>query len=242
MRSRSITRSAADSDTSAAICASVIAPRAIAGTAPVAEPWDRDRLAAMYAGHLDLGMPMWLTVDGVLSPAACERYVERWQAGRPHVAPIIRKDGEGIDEAVRNNERIMWDDAAEAEALLEALRERLEATGQHLPAAFRGGALVGANPRLRLYRYQPGQRHGAHWDSEVELEGGAVRSRLTLVVYLNDDFTGGQTRFPELDATVSAKPGRALLFQHRLLHEACVVERGSKYVLRTDVLYRASGA
>ncbi|MCX4239976.1 prolyl hydroxylase family protein [Paraliomyxa miuraensis] len=193
----------------------------------------------MFAGHLDLGIPMWSTVDDVLSAEACQRYIDRFEAGEPHVAPVIRRDGVGIDEDVRNNERIMWDDEAEARAILEALRARLEATGQALPPTFRGGALVGANPRLRIYRYRPGQRHGAHWDTEVELDGGAILSRMTLVVYLNDGFSGGQTRFPELDATVSAKPGRALLFQHRLLHEACAVEHGTKYVLRTDVLYRA---
>ncbi|MCA9704992.1 MAG: 2OG-Fe(II) oxygenase [Myxococcales bacterium] len=196
----------------------------------------------MYAGHLDLGTPMWSTADDVLTPAACQGYIERFEAGQPHVAPIILADGVGVDEAVRNNERIMWDDEAEANALLETLRTRLEASGQALPTAFRGGALVGANPRLRIYRYRPGQRHGTHWDSEVELEGGAVLSRLTLVVYLNDDFAGGHTHFPELDVSVSPKRGRALLFQHRLLHEACRVEHGIKYALRTDVLYRAKAS
>jgi len=193
----------------------------------------------MYAGHLDLNVPMWSVVDGVLSPQACRRYIERFESGRPEVAPIVLEDGVGVDEAVRNNERIMWDDEAEANAILDSLRDRMSGTEPAFPAIFQGGALVGANPRLRIYRYRPGQRHGAHWDTEVELDGGKTRSRLTLVVYLNDDFTGGETRFGELEVSVEAQPGRALLFQHRLLHEACAVERGTKYVLRTDVLYRS---
>ncbi len=194
----------------------------------------------MYAGHLDLGLPLWTTVDDVLPPGTCRQYIDRFESGRAHVAPVIRSDGVGIDLAVRNNERIMWDDQAEADALLDALRERMRHDGQALPTAFRGGRLVGANPRLRVYRYRPGQRHGAHWDTEVELAGGAAISRMTLVLYLNDDFEGGQTRFSELDAVVTARTGRALLFQHRLLHEACAVTEGSKYVLRTDVVFRAS--
>ena len=32
--------------------------------------------------------------------------------------------------------------------------------------------------------------------------------------------------------------GMALLFQHRLLHEGCVVHRGVKYALRSDIMYR----
>jgi predicted 2-oxoglutarate/Fe(II)-dependent dioxygenase YbiX len=98
--------------------------------------------------------------------------------------------------------------------------------------------LVGANPRLRLYRYGAGERHGAHWDTVVELEGG-VRSLLTLVFYLNDDFEGGETDFPELERRVAPRAGRALLFQHRILHEAGRVVAGEKLVLRTDVLYAA---
>ena len=95
--------------------------------------------------------------------------------------------------------------------------------------------LAGANPRLRLYRYGPGERHGVHWDTVVELAAG-VRSLLTLVFYLNDDFEGGETDFPELTTCIAPHRGRALLFQHRISHEAMAVRSGAKFVLRTDVL------
>jgi prolyl 4-hydroxylase len=97
--------------------------------------------------------------------------------------------------------------------------------------------LVGANPRLRIYRYGPGERHGAHWDTVVELADG-VRSLLTLVFYLNDGFAGGDTEFVELGARVTPLRGRALLFQHRVMHRASEVDVGEKFVLRTDILYR----
>lgn len=38
---------------------------------------------------------------------------------------------------------------------------------------------------------------------------------------------------------ISPRRGRALLFQHMVLHGGRAVTRGSKYVLRSDVLYRA---
>ncbi len=185
----------------------------------------------MYAGHLDLTAPLVWTVDDALSEAACEAYARRMRRARDaEVAPVIGKHGVEVDLAVRNNTRVMWDDAAEAATLLE----RVVAS---VPAALSGAALVGANPRLRLYRYAPGERHGAHWDTVVELADG-VRSMLTLVFYLNDDFTGGETLFPELDRCITPRRGRALLFQHRVLHEASMVAAGEKLVLRTDVLYR----
>jgi len=185
----------------------------------------------VYAGHLDLTAPLVWIVDDALSEAACEAYARRMRDARDaEIAPVITRQGVEIDLAVRSNTRVMWDDAAEAATLLD----RVAAS---VPAALSGAVLVRANPRLRLYRYGPGERHGAHWDTVVELDGG-VRSMLTLVFYLNDDFTGGETSFPELGRRIAPRRGRALLFQHRVLHEASVVTSGEKLVLRTDVLYR----
>ena len=186
----------------------------------------------MYAGHLDLTQPLVWTVDGALSPEECEAYIRRMHAREAEVAPIVGHDGPEVNLAVRNNTRVMWDDEAEANALLARVAARV-------PPRLSGMALAGANPRLRLYRYGPGERHGAHWDTIVQLEGG-IMSLLTLVFYLNDSFTGGDTDFPELDQRIAPRTGRALLFQHRILHEASAVHAGEKFVLRTDVLYRPS--
>lgn len=183
----------------------------------------------MYAGHLDLTQPLFWIVDGALGEDLCAAYRDRMRRGAAEVAPIAGRDGPEIDLATRSNTRVMWDDAAEADGLLARVAARV-------PSRLSGHPLAGANPRLRLYRYAPGQRHGAHWDSVVELADGR-RSLLTLVFYLNDDFTGGETDFPELGERVRPLRGRALLFQHRVLHEASEVLTGEKLVLRTDVLY-----
>ncbi len=185
----------------------------------------------MFAGHLDLTAPLVWTVDDALPVADCESYIARIRESEAaEVAPIVGHHGEEVDLAVRNNTRVMWDDEVEANVLLARVADGL-------PPALLGMKLVGANPRLRLYRYDPGQKHGAHWDSVVELDGG-VKSLLTLVFYLNDGFEGGATEFPELEKSIVPRTGRALLFQHRILHEATAVKVGTKYVLRTDVLYR----
>jgi prolyl 4-hydroxylase len=185
----------------------------------------------MYAGFLDLTRPLFWTVDDALSPDLCADYVRRFHAGQPELAPIVGERGEPVVElATRNNTRVMWDDPDEAARLLDHVRP-------HVPTRLLNLGLVGANPRLRIYRYGPGERHGAHWDTVVELADG-VRSLLTLVFYLNDGFTGGDTEFVELSARVSPQRGRALLFQHRVMHRAGEVDAGEKFVLRTDILYR----
>ncbi len=184
----------------------------------------------MYAGHLDLTQPLVWTVDDALPLSVCADYSRRLREGRTEVAPIVgHHGGAEIDLAVRNNTRTMWDDADEASSLLARVASAV-------PRQLSGMTLAGANPRLRLYRYGPGERHGAHWDTVVEL-GAGVRSLLTLVFYLNDGFEGGETDFPELSRRVVPRAGSALLFQHRILHEASEVRSGEKHVLRTDVLY-----
>jgi hypothetical protein len=185
----------------------------------------------VFADHLDFALPFVWTVDEALAAVRCDEYVAKFHASRSEVAPVIGPGGVAVDLAVRNNTRIMWDDAGEADQLLSLV-------GTAVPPSWKHEQLVGGNPRLRLYRYDVGQHHGTHWDTVVELSDG-VASRITLVFYLNDDVEGGATEFPELGQIISPRRGRALLFQHRVLHAARPVTRGVKYVLRTDILYRA---
>ena len=56
------------------------------------------------------------------------------------------------------------------------------------------------------------------------------------MIYLNEDFEGGETLFE--NAVIVPKTGLALFFVHRLLHKGQPVLEKLKYVLRTDVLYQ----
>jgi prolyl 4-hydroxylase len=187
----------------------------------------------VYIGNLDLSCQLWWTVDDVLSRAECQSVIERMErATDAETAPVLGADlRPEVNVAVRNNTRIMWSDPALAARLFERIRS-------HVPQTFQGGAVVGANDWLRCYRYAQDQRHGLHWDTTIAFEGG-VESQLTFMIYLNDDFEGGRTLFPELSGVAAPKTGRALLFQHKILHEAERVERGIKYALRSEILYAA---
>ncbi|KAI9363988.1 hypothetical protein DFJ73DRAFT_480480 [Zopfochytrium polystomum] len=83
--------------------------------------------------------------------------------------------------------------------------------------------------------------------------GNGEWSRLTLLLYLNEGFDGGETTYfapaseeGVLDArAVVPRAGCAMVFPHgclkTLLHEGSGVTRGAKYILRTDVLYDKEG-
>ena len=149
-------------------------------------------------------------------------------------------------------------------------------------------ALAGVNRRWRVYRYQPGgiENFAPHIDagfppSGLSGDGGTllwdatlknptsdekIVSRLTILMYLNDDFEGGQTVFynpvaqqpannnnPQVLASVKPRAGSVLIFPqavgenaveharvHWPLHEGSPVLSSSqrpKYVIRSDVLF-----
>lgn len=56
------------------------------------------------------------------------------------------------------------------------------------------------------------------------------------MAYLNDDYTGGATRFQDAGAQEALRgaPGSILVFNHDIEHEGLAVETGRKYILRTD--------
>ncbi len=183
----------------------------------------------MYAGFLDLTQPLYFTIDGVLSPSECALYRRRFDDARAEVGTVIGVEGEVVDLEVRNNTRVMWDDAGGSRLAVRedlragAARLALDARGEREPSAADLSLRAGRASRRTL-------GHGGR-------AGERRRTLLTYVVYLNDDFEGGATEFPELRATIAPVLGRALLFQHRVVHLASDVVRGTKYVLRTDIIY-----
>ncbi len=181
--------------------------------------------------ELDTRNPLVMTLEHVLTREACERLIERIEALGPSAAPISTSRGPMMRPDVRNNDRVMFDDAELAAHLVDAVRgrvpERLE----------QDWVLCGANERLRCYRYRPGQRFAPHFDGAFH-RSAEERSLLTFLVYLNGCSAGGTTRLIDLELEVHPKPGLGLVFNHHLLHEGAPVLEGVKYVVRTDLMYR----
>jgi len=179
---------------------------------------------------LDHSAPLVWTLPGILRPDECAALIARIEALGPTDAPITTSRGFVMMPDVRNNQRVMFDDVA----LASELFERIAAA---LPARMCGMRPVGANERFRCYRYTPGQQFKAHYDGAF-IRSADEQSLLTLMLYLNHDFEGGRTAFLDFGIDAVPQAGGALLFQHRLLHEGCTVVSGTKYVLRSDVMYR----
>lgn len=168
--------------------------------------------------------PMLWTVERVYTPPECADLIALIERSSPTLATN--------NPLYRDQDRVIRDDPALADDLFRRLR-------RHLPERMGSLRLVGLNERLRFYRYRPGQRFEPHMDHWYRPSDRRITLH-TVLAYFNDDFEGGQTVFQEqLDRVVVPARGMVAVFQHKLRHEGRPVLRGTKYAMRSDVVYEA---
>lgn len=173
-------------------------------------------------------------IHGFYTPEECDAAIARSEQAGYGDATINTARGVVLNRAIRDNARLIVDDSSLAGTLWDRLCPLV-------PPAVERCRVAGLNERFRFYRYDAGQRFAPHFDGYFERDNGE-RSQLTCLVYLNDDFSGGETKFYGEDRStprmaVVPERGMALIFAHQQLHEGAPVVRGRKYVLRTDVMY-----
>jgi prolyl 4-hydroxylase len=102
-------------------------------------------------------------------------------------------------------------------------------------AALSGTRLAQGEP-LQLLRYRPGAEYRAHMDA---LPSEPNQRVMTALVYLSDDYEGGETRFLRTGLDFRGRAGDALLFRNARadgspdpmsLHAGLPVTKGVKYV------------
>jgi len=168
------------------------------------------------------------TIEGFLSKKACEDLIIFSEMRGFEEAKVSLKSGAKMMKGVRNNYRLMYADQGLADRYWEQLKP-------FCPSTIEQATAVGLNEQFRFYRYDPSQRFKRHIDGRFK-RNEQEESRITFMVYLNNDFEGGETVFDEV--AIQPKIGTALCFIHELKHEGKPVISGTKYVIRTDVMYR----
>jgi prolyl 4-hydroxylase len=94
---------------------------------------------------------------------------------------------------------------------------------------------------IQLTKYQKNEYYKEHWDFfNVPPINNETNDRVaTFIMYLNDDFEGGTTYFPDLDLRVIPKAGSAIYFQYnykgflknlKTKHIGETVTAGTKYI------------
>lgn len=98
------------------------------------------------------------------------------------------------------------------------------------------GTRVEEGEPLQVLRYRPGQEYRPHFDA---IPGFANQRMLTMIVWLNDDYGGGETLFMQTGQKLKGRAGDALLFRNATAdgrrdeaaaHAGLPVTRGEKLI------------
>jgi len=83
-----------------------------------------------------------------------------------------------------------------------------------------------------LKRYDAGNFYKLHFDSDGKTLAGR---QMVVIWYLNDDFDGGYTAFPQQDVEIVPKAGKIVTFPPfwTHMHEGQTVLNGTKYIATT---------
>ena len=163
-------------------------------------------------------------IDNIFSEDCCKYLIK--QAEELGMKKVEDRPGATYHRSMLKNKEM-------ADRLFNQLRS-------HIPQTFNGQRVVGLNEMFRFSKYYPGGKFGIHKDGyNVDSQGN--RSAMTLNIFLNDDFEGGETDFFYDDArtlrySVKPKPGRGALFDSQQFHCGNTVKGGYKYLIRTDVM------
>jgi len=176
-------------------------------------------------------------IERFASPQECAWMIAR---ARPRIARAVvfdQQSGGKKIEDTRTNSMVMFN-ILDADFVLVMLHARIAAaagvTARHLE-------------ETNVLHYAVGQQFSRHFDFfnperaalQREIEGTGQRAA-TFLIYLNEDFEGGETEFAKLDWRYKGAPGDALLFRNvdpagapdlQTLHAGLAPTRGEKWLL-----------
>jgi len=145
--------------------------------------------------------PDAIACDGFATAAECAYLI---RAGEPALRPAMVVDpvtGRQVPHPIRTSDQTMFGVHGE-DLVVAALNRRI-------------AALSGTSPEqgepLQLLRYRPGGEYRAHMDA---LPAEANQRIVTVLVYLSDDYAGGETRFTRTGLSFRGRTGDALLFRN----------------------------
>lgn len=158
----------------------------------------------------------------------CDRLIEYAEKlGFAESLIKLRGKGEVRDTDVRDNDRVLFTDKELADKLWEKIKPLA-------PAQLENFEAYGLNDHFRFYRYKEGQQFKPHVDGSVKISPTEL-SLVTVLIYLNEDFKGGETTFVMENESIKPETGMLCMFTHKQLHTGKPVPEGVKYVLRTDI-------
>ena len=162
----------------------------------------------------------------LLSPAECSHLVQASVSFLKPAGVIDPETGLNVPHPIRTSYGAVIGPTRE-DLVVGAINRRLGA----ITATF-----LRCGEALTVLRYGKGQQFRIHLDA---IEGASNQRCYSVLVYLNEDFQGGTTVFPELDLEVMPRRGDAIAFsnvradgsiEYRVRHAGLPVEDGVKWL------------
>jgi prolyl 4-hydroxylase len=145
--------------------------------------------------------PFVAVARGFMTPAECAYLIGR---AAPKLSPSVVVDpqsGRMVAHPVRRSDFASFG-VFDEDLVVNALNRRI--------AALTGTQAEQGEP-LQVLSYAPGGEYRAHFDALPATDNQRV---LTVLVYLNDDYAGGETAFLHSGLSVKGEKGMALLFRN----------------------------
>ena len=187
----------------------------------------------------DLGFPARAFEPRQLSErpyvAVCEGFVSKGECdylaavGGPYLQPSVVIDpasGQHVPHPIRRSDGAVFGVHTE-DLVVSAINRRIAAVSA---TNYRQGE------PLQLLHYRPGGEYRAHMDA---LPSEANQRIMTVIVYLNDGYRGGETQFLRTGLSFRARAGDALIFRNvtadgrpdqMALHAGAPVTGGTKLI------------
>ena len=154
-----------------------------------------------------------LEIDAVLTPEECDALMAH---AKPNLARSTVSTPTGNEVSSVRTSRQVWVDKNNAEVgsiVRKMLGTMAKYTGTFDDASYE---------QVQIANYGPGQEYKPHYDACVSRkhcrDDPKIYRRATMIVYLNDVPSGGQTAFPRVSREVRPRKGRAVLFYN--VHDA----------------------
>ncbi len=177
-----------------------------------------------------------LAVPGFLEPGECRRLVQIANSLKSEDAAVTRDEAGALitsrsDYRITTTIKTFDQPDVFLPLVARALKEHVEPAYQRTVEWFEW-------PDVLLYR--AGGRYDLHTDADLrDKETGTWRRvmdrDLSVLIYLNDDYAGGELAFPQRGETIRPESGMLVAFpsDHRFAHAALPVTGGLRYVIVT---------
>ena len=176
-----------------------------------------------------------LSIKNVIIPHICKNIIDITESiGYKPVSLYTDKDGvEHFDEYSRKGLRCIVDDDNFAKQLEEIIFD-------YIPKTYNNMKYHSINPRFRYLKYDNCGYFARHSDSPYIFDDKI--SLITILIYLNCEYTGGYTTFfKDVDDrrgfVLIPETGMICLMDQTIGHKVPPIIKGIKYVVRTELMY-----